>query len=435
MSGALAYNEYADELEELVKASIIGQKCAKVPDEVAKTLAIQSNIELRKLVPIETLREMGAFFTSHELAERLALTLEKELRDGAEVIDIACGTGDLLAACAKYLPAGKNLDETISIWATKLFGVDLDSAFVRTAQSRLLLLAIKYATNNVASCLDLTNAFSGICVGNALKSADLIKGKKCVIINPPFNQVPDQGRCKWATGKVSQAAIFLDYVLENCDLGTSIVAILPEVLRTGTRYMKWRECIEINSVINDVEIIGQFDNKTDIDVFILRLQKCTPRPLTEIKEWWTSSKNQICEYGKLVCDYFDVAVGTVVPHRDLENGASYPYITAHLLPKWSIFDEIVSRRNYSGRTFMPPFVVVRRTSRPNDKFRAVATIIAGQEPVAVENHLIVLIPKTKTLNDCLELLDVLKRDETNDWLNERIRCRHLTVNSLKNIPW
>lgn len=435
MSGALAYNEYANELEELINASMLGQKCTEIVDDVAKNLSCRANDELRKLVPIKTLREMGAFFTPHALAERLASSLEKDIRDGAQVIDVACGTGDLLAACAKFLPIKQSLEETLRIWSTKLYGVDLDSAFVRAAQSRLLLLAIKYCSNGDLTNFNLHNTFSGISVGNALDSSDIIKNKKCIIINPPFNQIIDPGICKWGKGKISQAALILDYVLEKCDLGTNIVAILPEVLRTGSRYVKWRKNIEINSEVNSVEIVGQFDNKTDIDVFILRLKKCSPRPLVETKEWWSSAENITCYNGKIVSDHFDVAVGPVVPHRDPEIGESYPYFTAHLLPKWTEFDGVANRRKYSGRTFLPPFVVVRRTSRPGDKFRAIATVIVGQEPVAIENHLMVLLPKEKTLDRCWELLAVLKRDETNTWLNERIRCRHLTVNSLKNIPW
>lgn len=435
MSGALAYNDYADELEALVKASIIGQDCTKVIEEVARTLSIRSNVELRKLIPIKTLREMGAFFTPHDLAERLASTLEKDIRAGAQVVDVACGTGDLLAACVKYLPHNESLDETLKVWSKTLYGVDVDSAFVRAAQSRLLLLAMKYGSKGKMPNIDLQNAFSGICVGNALESAGIIKGKKCVIINPPFNQVDAQDSCKWGKGKISQAAVILDYILEKCDVGANIVAILPEVLRTGSRYKKWRDVIEMNSVIKTIELVGQFDNKTDIDVFILRLQKCDPKQSDHRRDWWSSDENNKSDGGINVSDYFDVAVGPVVPYRDPECGISHPYITVHSLPKWIVLHDINTRRMYAGKTFMPPFVVVRRTSRPGDKFRAVATVIDGREPVAVENHLIVLLPKDKSLESCWTLLSVLKRDETNIWLNERIRCRHLTVTSLKSIPW
>jgi hypothetical protein len=84
---------------------------------------------------------------------------------------------------------------------------------------------------------------------------------------------------------------------------------------------------------------------------------------------------------------------------------------------------------------VPPFVVIRRTSSPSDKFRASGTIIAGKKAVAVENHLIVIRPKNSTLKDCNELLKLLKSEQTNNFLNERMRCRHLTVGIVKKIPF
>lgn len=134
-------------------------------------------------------------------------------------------------------------------------------------------------------------------------------------------------------------------------------------------------------------------------------------------------------------DYFQVRVGSVVPHRHKLEGPLYPYIHAHQLPSWQSVEEIAESRNFSGTTFDPPFVVVRRTSRPGDKFRAIGTIITGKDPVAVENHLIVLKPSSNSLEDCFQLMEVLRHPQTNDWLNERIRCRHLTVTAMRNLPW
>jgi hypothetical protein len=55
--------------------------------------------------------------------------------------------------------------------------------------------------------------------------------------------------------------------------------------------------------------------------------------------------------------------------------------------------------------------------------------------VAVENHLIVFLPKNNKLSECKRLLRVLKSRKTDQWLNNRIRCRHLTVRSLNELPW
>ena len=36
---------------------------------------------------------------------------------------------------------------------------------------------------------------------------------------------------------------------------------------------------------------------------------------------------------------------------------------------------------------------------------------------------------------CEELMAVLRRPKTTDWLDRHIRCRHLTVDSIRNLPW
>ena len=132
-------------------------------------------------------------------------------------------------------------------------------------------------------------------------------------------------------------------------------------------------------------------------------------------------------------DRFEVRVGTVVPHRD-EIGDSYPYIHARSVPAWATVREFDESRLHSGRLFKPPFVVIRRTSRPEHRYRAAATIIAGEVPVAVENHLIVCIPLDQRVGSCRQLIKQLKLPNTNEYLNERIRCRHLTVRAIKQIP-
>jgi hypothetical protein len=88
-----------------------------------------------------------------------------------------------------------------------------------------------------------------------------------------------------------------------------------------------------------------------------------------------------------------------------------------------------------GTIFAPPFVAVRRTSSPSDRKRAVGSIILGNRPVAVENHLLVLTPNDGRLESCAELLVLLACDATSDYLNLAIRCRHLTTRSVMGIPW
>jgi hypothetical protein len=92
-------------------------------------------------------------------------------------------------------------------------------------------------------------------------------------------------------------------------------------------------------------------------------------------------------------------------------------------------------RKHEGLVYKPPFVVIRRTSRPGHPYRATATVIAGKRRIAVENHLIVCEPKERTLKNCRALLRQLKTEAVNKFLNKRIRCRHLTVGAVMAIPF
>ena len=56
-------------------------------------------------------------------------------------------------------------------------------------------------------------------------------------------------------------------------------------------------------------------------------------------------------------------------------------------------------------------------------------------PVFVDNHLIVLKPISGTLRDCKKALAILKENQTNEWLDDKIRCRHLTVKIVSKIPF
>jgi hypothetical protein len=78
--------------------------------------------------------------------------------------------------------------------------------------------------------------------------------------------------------------------------------------------------------------------------------------------------------------------------------------------------------------------VVRRTSSPSDPHRAVATVVLGKRPVAVENHLIVLLPKNKTLRACRQAMRLLRDDSTDKRLDRTMRCRHLTVEAVASLP-
>ena len=237
--------------------------------------------------------------------------------------------------------------------------------------------------------------------------------------------------CRWAGGRITEAAEFVMTALERAKAGTEMLAILPDVLRSGSFSANWRNRVSELAEVLLVEPHGIFDDSADVDVFLLRLVRRQAGMASGTHHWTTLLRAKT----KTIGDYFNVHVGPVVPHRDKEAGSDYPYIHARCVPKWTVMEAFTETRRYEGLVFDPPFVVIRRTSRPEDPYRATATIISGTEPIAVENHLLVCEPKNRTLKSCQELMKQLKTETVNKFLNFRIRCRHLTVGAVEAIPF
>lgn len=61
--------------------------------------------------------------------------------------------------------------------------------------------------------------------------------------------------------------------------------------------------------------------------------------------------------------------------------------------------------------------------------------MTGVQPLAVDNHLITAKPQNGGEVECKRLLEVLESPEVSRWLDERIRCRHLTVGVVRSLPW
>jgi hypothetical protein len=427
------FEPYVRSLESLVlRAGGLASPSAEDEQQIAATLDGQPSERLRRLVTLPTRRSAGAFFTGQAVADRALGPYMPTLSDLSIVYDPACGVADLLLACARQLPLQHDLATTVAHWGDQLRGLDVHPEFIRAAKARLVLLAVARGMFTGGRPLPpLEQTFPHLRVANALDEMTAASASH-ILLNPPYGRVPAPADCAWGTGKVSQAALFLDRCLTDATAGTRIVAILPDVLRTGSLYARWRAAVEARARIESVEVVGAFDSWADVDVFVLRMIVGAPKTVGAIA-WWRSDLHIPDE---CVGDRFKVHVGPVVPHRHKHLGRWHPYVYARLLPPWSAFDVgIAKRRRFSGRLFVPPFVAVRRTSAPGDKARALATIVVGNHPVAVENHLLVLEPCDHSLNECKQLLAVLQNDRTNRWLDERIRCRHLTVGVLRDLPW
>jgi hypothetical protein len=379
----------------------------------------------RNGVSLASRRARGAFFTSRAMAERL---IEAGARPNPEspLADPACGAGDLLLAGAKHLPRKPTALATLKSWGSLLIGRDLDTDSVRAARLRLALLAAQLCEEDLS--------LSEKCVEQALPEIRVGDGRRLryevpllLVLNPPFGtQIAETD---WGTGRLSRAAVFATECFTALPEGSTIRAILPDVLRSGSNSRRWRNVMaELLGGVR-VETWGQFDPWTDIDVFSLAAKRASGD--TAPIDWWPEPPA-----AGLLGECFSVHVGSVVPHRDPKRGKLSPYLRARDLPLNGEHTAGQATRRHTGTRFKAPFVAIRRTSRPSiSGHRLGLTLIRASEPVLVENHLIVCIPNDGTLASCRELIKQLSTDEATEMLNRRIRCRHLTVGSIKEAPF
>lgn len=380
----------------------------------------------RAVVTLKDRQVAGTYFTPSKTAQLLVANLPID----APLIDPSCGAGDLLIAQAARLPASESMEETLTAWAPLLRGVELRASLVRVCKLRLMMAALLRGARPLdPKALDERRWFPQIRVGNALAADGKSYQNASIATNPPFGTMKARRKDDWSTGKVARAAVHMATTVANASPGVKIAALLPDVLRSGSRYNRWRAWIAHRLIIDEVQILGAFDDSTDVDVFLLR---GTVRKEPTTKATWPSN---IHSAASTVQDRFRVSVGSVVPHRDPKSGPKRRYIHARIVRPWTEVQRIKEKRRYDGVTVEPPFVVIRRTSSPSDRRRATAAIILGKGKVAVENHLLIAKPHDATETACRALLAHLNTDVVDKLLNERIRCRHLTVRSIRDLPF
>lgn len=426
--GAFAgYRTYISRLQALTNVPVHGgpwidQAVAALDGQASRELQLRASRHLRQ--------KHGTFFTGTTLSARLlrraTLPTQKQF-----FYDPTCGMGDLLLAAAKRLPLASNLPKTLELWGGKLAGTDLQPEFIDGTKARLILLAQKRLGNNEIYNGSTASLFPQIKIGDGLLESEAYQQATTLLMNPPFGLTPAPMGCAWAGGRVSLAATFMATAVEKIESGTEVLAILPDVLRAGSFSEQWRERIGDLAEVHLIEPYGVFDDSADVDVFILRLVRRDKDSSARLKKWPAQHRTRTAS----VAACFDVHVGRVVPHRDRKSGTEHPYIHPRAVPAWKVLREFKETRKYKGLVYQPPFLVIRRTSRPGHPYRATATVIAGKMPVAVENHLIVCEPKDKTLKSCQTLMRQLKSEAVNNFLNRRICCRHLTVGAVGAIPY
>lgn len=382
--------------------------------------------ELRRLVSLDERRSMGAFFTSKELARKVLTDMAPNLNAKSVVYDPACGAGNLLLSIADFFK-GENIKPVSKHF---LLGTDLQKEFVDATKNRIAIKELIFQATEVDNKFPLFNR-SAICQADGMVDNSYFKIATHIFVNPPFNLIPAASNIDWSKGVVSAAALFIDRIIEFINPETSIIAILPDVLRSGSRYHAWRGRVLKSCDIERIMLYGQFDEHADVDVFAVSLRKRTvPRKKIDSGHKFQRTRKQKLTIEEL----FTVSVGPVVDNRDKHEGRYRGYIVSKGLEGWIIQSEYSQTRRHTGRYFKGPFVVIKRTSRMGDSQRAIATIINTPSPVYVDNHLIVLVPKSGTLSDCRNVISSLKDSRTDDWLNREIRCRHLTVKIVARIP-
>ena len=426
----MEYKSFVQRLQNLLSRALI--EPVQCQSEIAAATNGLAKSELNRLVPQELRRADGIFFTDDKIAKTAAHFLTRELSDGQIICDPACGAGDLLLACFDIIAKRGAFESNLAASQSQLMGWDLHNTFIEACKLRLLLKCIEGRRSAIREWKTPAKTFSQIAVRDGLKLSDELGRVGAVIMNPPYTSV-DIGRdVDWAKGKTNIGALFVETILRQMPAESKLVAILPDVLRSGARYSRWRAIVAELANVTDVIPLSQFDSTTDVHVFMLVATK-KEKPLKNHSPKWATSPT--IRSAKKLGDYFDVAVGPVVDYRDPKRGGWLPYLTARDLPRWQIVRASAKQRRFTGRQVRAPFVVVRRTSRPEDVNRAVGTIVGGTGYYAVDNHLIILKPKDGTLRLCRQALSLLQSFETNHYLNSFIRCRHLTVTAVSSIPW
>ena len=432
VGAVVPFDAYVSSIEDMAEAALrSAPNNGLFLPSLSDVLDGQAAIKLRETVPLWVRKEQGAFFSNSNLRAAAIVPWYLDAEPPVRVLDPAVGAGDLLVEVARHLPVDKDLSKTLYRWGLLLHGRDVESAFVRLARARLVLLAVSRGSAPQGEAhIQLDEILPGIRVGDSLDLVTEDWRSSHIVMNPPFTYREAPQGVTWARGRTNLAAMFLARVVECAQPGTRVTAILPDVIRTGSRYERLRQFVTSHLDISAIEPYGQFDTWTDVDVFILRGVVRDGSFEASSAQWWHREADE--ELG----DRFTVRVGSVVPHRDPESEALHPYLHARAIPLGGDFDvSCAEQRGFQKRLFHTPFVVVRRTSRPGDKSRGIGTIISGSGEVLVENHLIVLQPKNGSKDTCQHVVDLLASTHAKQWLDDRIRCRHLTVQALKEMPW
>lgn len=385
------------------------------------------NVHIKENFTAEYLKKIGAFFTEPLLSLKAIQLFQNAITVESVVLDPSCGVGSLLIESSRQLGVRSLLSDTLKEWNNVLKGFDTQRDFIEISKLRIVLEALNRGVKKDCSIDQAITYLNNIELRDALSILEEdVTDVTHLFMNPPFVSTTSPKRDYWGKGKTNSAAVFFDYYLRMVSSYCNVVAILPDVLRSGSLFVNFRHFVNEN-LNGQAKIWGRFSDNADVDVFILSgIKECANSKIEWVKP--------VDEGKTILADQFNVSVGAVVPHRDKQIGKKYPYFHPRNCKNWEIINTAGEYRAFSGKVVQSPCVLIKRTSSPTDRFRAAATLIRLNEPIAVENHLIVATPKDGSLRSCKKLLKVLANARTSQFLNTQIRARHLTVGAVKSIP-
>lgn len=389
-----------------------------------------ANDMVYRLLPRKDRQTHGIFFSGAAWANALVKQLDVE--QWSRFFDPSAGTGDLLLEVCKKLPLEDSATKTIKAWERRLAAIDLRASFLRIAWARIQALAMTRhkETIDASRFRPLPPSFRA---GNIFKTPFVLRARDCVVMNPPYQRTLAGPNSFVGTGKRSAAALHVEHILQSATGGVGLIALVPDVLRSGSSYERFRNELRSQLKIASFDGHGSFGGDVDVDVAVLsgvtQGRKKNKSPLARLSSSQKSSKNLQC-----VSDLYEISVGPVVPHRTEETGKVHGYLTARNSPIWGMIDAPTEKARFDARLQSGPFVVVRRTSSPRDKQRARATLVRGKGPWLVENHLLVISPRSGTFKACQSVIKNFRDHRTDEWLNRHIRCRHLTVGAIASVP-
>lgn len=419
-------NQFRNHNQELIKAieSIVDSE---------KTCHLSALIDLdgidliaRRLLTADEMKNAGTFFTGQALSTRLISGIKSTINKKSLILDPTCGTGNLLIEASRQLEIKKSLKETLTKWGKQLAGYDINSSFVDATKLRIILEAISRGAIKDCSIDEAIPLLDKIQTKDTLKiTKKELKNVTHIIMNPPFANWKLDNQDYFSNGTINAASVILIHYIRGMPEGCYINAILPDVIRSGSRYMKARFFCSEN-IAAKCSIWGRFNKKTNVDVFILSGKKVREN---NVIQWHKEANKE----SSLSSRYL-IRVGPLVSYRDKEEGPLVPYLHQKNSPQGKVITRISEKRKFKGKLYTPPFVVIKRTSSPKDNPRASSTLILGKKPIAVENHMIIIKPLSECLDECLRIIYILEKKSTTDFLNDRIRLRHLTVKALGEIP-